>query len=111
MDLLRKEDKGLKGDVRAKVQANRPTYTVHSAPPLPSCIVTTGEAGTLGVTNAPPIATAKVKVDPLARCLGARLPGVWSWLMQMERWMVLRNYLVDKYVAVVANQTKGAAQA
>ena len=111
MDLLGGEDKGLKGAVSAKVQADCHTYTVHSGPPLPSYIVTMGGAGTLGATNAPSVVTVEVKVDPPVGCLGTRVPRVWSWLMQMERWMVIQNYPMDKYVAVVANQTEVAAQA
>ena len=111
VDPLGGEDKGPKGDVSAKVQTDRPTYTMHSGPPLPSYIATTGGAGTSGATSAPQVGAAEVKVDPPARYSGARVPGVRSWLTQMERWMVLRNYPVDKYVAVVANQTEGAAQA
>ena len=62
-------------------------------------------------TSAPQVAAAEVKVDPPARYFSARVPGVRSWRTQMERWMVLWNYPVDKYVAVVANQMEGAAQA
>ena len=80
VDPLGEEDKGLKGDVSAKVRADRPTYTMHSGPPLLSYIVTTGGAGTSGATSAPQVATAKVKVDPPARYSGARVPGVRSWL-------------------------------
>ena len=103
VDPLGGEDKGLKGDVSAKERADRPTYTMHSGPPLPSYIVTTNGAGTSGATSAPQIAAAKVQVDPPVRYSGTRVPGVQSWLTQMERWMVLQNYPVDKYVAVVAN--------
>ena len=84
---------------------------MHSGPPLPSYIATTGGAGTSGATSAPQVGAAEVKVDPPTRYSGARVPGVRSWLTQMERWMVLQDYPVDKYVAVVANQTEGAAQA
>ena len=103
VDLLGGEDKGLKGDVSAKVQADRPTYTVHSGPPLPSYIAATGGSGTSGETSAPLVAVAEVNMDPPERCSVTRGPGVWSWLTQMERWIVLRNYPVNKYVAVVAN--------
>ena len=109
VDPLQGEDKGLKGDVSAKVRVDRPMYTMHSEPPLPSYIATTGEDGTSGATSAPQVAAAEVKVDPPVHYSGARVPGVWSWLTQMERWMVLRNYPMDKYMAMVANQMEGAA--
>ena len=89
VDPLGGEDKGLKGDVSAKVQADRPAYTMHSGPPLPSCIATTGGAGTSGATSAPQVGAAEVKVDPPAHYSGARVRGVRSWLTQMKRWMVL----------------------
>ena len=78
---------------------------------MPSYIATTGGAGTSGATSTPLVVAKKVKVDPPAHYLGARVLGVESWLMQMERWMVLQNYPMDKYVFVVANQTAGATQA
>ena len=84
VDHLGGEDKGLKGNASAKVQADRPTYTMHSGPPLPSYIVATGGAGTLGATSAPPIVAVQVKVDPSACYSGARVPRIRSWLTQME---------------------------
>ena len=68
-------------------------------------------ASTRGATIAPPVAATKVKVDPLVCYSGARVTRVWSWLMQMEWWMVLWNYPMDKYMVVVANQMEGATQA
>ena len=104
-------DKGLKGDVSAKVQIDHPMYTMHSGPPFSSYILTTGEVGALGPTSALLFAATKVKVDPPACYLGTRVPRVWSWLTRMERWMVLWNYPVDRYVVVVVNETEGTAQA
>ena len=111
VDLQGGEEKGLKGDVSAKVRADRPTYTTHSRPPFLSCIATTSGAGTSSATSAPQVVAAEVKVDPPARYSDTRVLGVQSWLPQMERWMVLQNYPVDKYVAVVSNQMDEAAQA
>ena len=78
VDLQGGEGKGLKGDVSAKVRADRHTYTVHSGPPLPSYIVTTGGAGTSGGTSSPQVAAAEVKVDPPKSYSSARVPGVRS---------------------------------
>ena len=80
VDLQGGEGKGLKGDVSAKVQADRPTYTTHSRPPLPSYIVTTSGTGTSSATSAPQVVVAEVKVDPPAHYSGARVSRVWSWL-------------------------------
>ena len=85
VDLLGGEDKGLKGDVSAKVRPDRPMYTMHSRPPLPSYIGTTSGVGTSSAISAPQVAATKVKVDPPARYAGARVQGVRSWLTQMER--------------------------
>ena len=85
VDLLGGEDKGLKGDVIAKVWADGPMYIAHSGPPLPSYIATTGGASTSGVTSAPQIAATKVKVHPPAHYSSARVSRVQSWLTQMER--------------------------
>ena len=92
-----------------RVQADRLMYTMHSGPPLPSYIATTGGASTSGATNPPLVTTTEVKVDPLGFYSGTRVPRVRSWLMQREIWMVLQNDLVDKYVSVMANQMEGAA--
>ena len=76
VDLLGGEDKGLKGNVSAKEQADRPMYTVHSGPHLPPYIATIGGAGMSGATSAPPITAIKVKVNPLVHYSSARVLGV-----------------------------------
>ena len=108
MDLLGGDEKELKGDVNAKARMDHPTYTMHSGPPLPSYIATPSGAGTSGATSAPQVAATEVKVDPPVHYSITRVPGVRSWRLQMERWMVLQNYFVDKYMVVVVNQMEGA---
>ena len=105
-----KEDTKVQGTTAARVRTEVPTYTQHTGPPLSTFMATAGGA-TSGATSAPLAAAGEIKVDPPARYSGARVPGVRMWLRQVERWMSLRNFPQEKYVAVVANQTEGAAQA
>ena len=67
-----------------------------------------GTSFPMGITGA--LGVGRLKLDPPPRYKGGRFPGVWRFLTDVERWMRLMEYPVEKYVDIIATRCEGGPQ-